>query len=871
MATVYLADDLKHDRRVAIKVLRPELAAVIGAERFLAEIRTTANLQHPHILPLFDSGHTTLPADPAAPTVPTALTVLYYVMPYIDGESLRDRLSREKQLPIADAVRIATEVAGALDYAHRHAVIHRDIKPENILLHDGRALVADFGIALAASKAGGSRMTETGMSLGTPHYMSPEQAMGERTLDARSDVYALGCVLYEMLVGDPPFMGSTAQAIVAKVMTEKPAPPSRIRDTIPPHVEDAALTALEKLPADRFATAAELASALGGSTGGRATARSSARATRAAVSAGPWRKVSIGLGVLVVGLAALSAWSLRGRAASAGPAVYDAALPDTASMSFAATTATTAYGVPLRNLSVSPAGDFVVYAASVGDSTELWFRSLHDASARPIGGTRGATAPRISPDGSRVAFLVGGRAMVVPIAGGIPRRLRDGQAPMFLEWISQTTLLLSDLDGFRLSWLDPEAGQPRVSTISRCGFAGWIEEERRLICSLNGSAAVFDPESGERWQVRTARPDGSPGAAIVGTSFRVVDRRYLVYVAVDGDLRAAPYDPARHVAHRSVSLVSGVRREAIGEGQFDVTAGGALVYAPGADATTGTIVRIGFGDAPRPLPIDPAAFQRFDLSSDRRWLAVVVQTAEGQELRLHDLRDGQRLTWLRGEYIRHALWSPDGERLIVGMRDSTRWTVVMGVPGSVGPPDTLSSTDVGATNFDPVDYRIDTLGLAQGWGADVAARFDPTARPVRFDSVGAGVRFISLSPDGRFVVYAEESGRVVVTTLRLGGRVRQVATDGSEPLWLSATEIVYRTGVAWYLARIDRETGEPVGAPTLWARDPRFSDTSGWSNRLSHDGGLIYMQGPEQVSSGYLRIIPGWVAGMKAAVDEANR
>ena len=170
MATVYLAQDLKHDRKVAIKVLRPELAAVIGAERFLAEIKTTANLQHPHILPLFDSG--------------AADGFLFYVMPFIEGETLRDRLNREKQLPIADAVRIATEVASALDYAHRHGVIHRDIKPENILLHDGRALVADFGIALAASKAGGSRMTETGMSLGTPHYMSPEQAMGEREITA---------------------------------------------------------------------------------------------------------------------------------------------------------------------------------------------------------------------------------------------------------------------------------------------------------------------------------------------------------------------------------------------------------------------------------------------------------------------------------------------------------------------------------------------------------------------------------------------------------------------------------------------------------------------------------------------------------------
>src|SRR5262245_4952295 len=199
MATVYLAQDIRHARRVALKVLRPELAAVIGAERFLAEIQLTANLQHPHILPLFDSGE--------------ADNSLFYVMPYVEGETLRDRLTREKQLAVPDAVRIAEEVAGALDYAHRHGVVHRDIKPENILLHDGSALVADFGIALAASKASGARMTETGMSLGTPHYMSPEQAMGEREITARSDVYALGAVLYEMLTGEPPFTGATAQAV----------------------------------------------------------------------------------------------------------------------------------------------------------------------------------------------------------------------------------------------------------------------------------------------------------------------------------------------------------------------------------------------------------------------------------------------------------------------------------------------------------------------------------------------------------------------------------------------------------------------------------------------------------------------------------
>ena len=193
MATVYLAHDVKHDRKVALKVLRPELAAVIGAERFLQEIKVTANLQHPHILPLHESGE--------------ADSFLYYVMPLVEDDSLRERLLREKRLPVGDALEITKAVASALDYAHRHGVIHRDIKPENVLLHDGQALVADFGIALAVSQAGGTRLTETGLSVGTPHYMSPEQAMGDRELDARSDVYSLGAMLYEMLVGEPPFTG----------------------------------------------------------------------------------------------------------------------------------------------------------------------------------------------------------------------------------------------------------------------------------------------------------------------------------------------------------------------------------------------------------------------------------------------------------------------------------------------------------------------------------------------------------------------------------------------------------------------------------------------------------------------------------------
>ncbi|HEU4786970.1 MAG TPA: serine/threonine-protein kinase, partial [Gemmatimonadaceae bacterium] len=248
MATVYLAYDIKHDRKVALKVLKPELAAVLGAERFVAEIKTTASLQHPNILPLFDSG--------------TAEGFLFYVMPFVDGETLRAKLDRETQLGIDEAVNITCEVADALDYAHRHGVIHRDIKPENILLHDGRPMVADFGIALAVSAAAGGRMTESGLSLGTPHYMSPEQATAEKEITARSDIYSLGSVLYEMLTGDPPHTGASAQQIIMKIVTEEAAPVTKARKSVPPNVAAAVGRALERLPADRFQHAKDFADAL---------------------------------------------------------------------------------------------------------------------------------------------------------------------------------------------------------------------------------------------------------------------------------------------------------------------------------------------------------------------------------------------------------------------------------------------------------------------------------------------------------------------------------------------------------------------------------------------------------------------------------
>jgi serine/threonine-protein kinase len=274
MAVVYLARDLKHHRQVAIKVLRPELGAVLGAERFLREIEVAAGLSHPHILPLHDSGETD--------------GFLYYVMPYVAGESLRDRLTREQQLPLEDALQIAREVADALSYAHGREVVHRDIKPENILLEARHAVVSDFGIARAISAAGGERLTQTGIAVGTPSYMSPEQAAAEPAIDARSDVYSLGCVLFEMLAGEPPYTGPTAQAILAKRLSE-PVPHLRTLRDVPEYIEHAVTKALAKAPADRFATAAEFAAALSAPirplapTSGRPRAKT---AVRLAVSMG---------------------------------------------------------------------------------------------------------------------------------------------------------------------------------------------------------------------------------------------------------------------------------------------------------------------------------------------------------------------------------------------------------------------------------------------------------------------------------------------------------------------------------------------------------------------------------------------------------
>ena len=306
MATVYLARDVRHDRDVAIKVLRPELAAALGAERFLAEVKITARLDHPHILTLIDSG--------------SVEGTLFYVMPFVRGESLRARLTREKQLSVGDALAITTQIASALDYAHRQGVIHRDIKPENILLHEGNAFLTDFGIALAVKEAGGDRLTGTGLSLGTPSYMSPEQAAGERDLDARSDVYALGAVTYEMLAGEPPVTGASAQAMIAKLMIERPTSLRVLRDSVPPSVDSAVMRALAKAPSDRFATAREFAEAL-------VTGPVVSPTPAPPASAGRWRLPALAAGVLVLVAAAFFLWRRGGPAEAAGAIRSIAVLP----------------------------------------------------------------------------------------------------------------------------------------------------------------------------------------------------------------------------------------------------------------------------------------------------------------------------------------------------------------------------------------------------------------------------------------------------------------------------------------------------------------------------------------------------------------
>jgi serine/threonine protein kinase len=553
MATVYLAQDLKHDRKVALKVLKPELAAVLGAERFVVEIKTTASLQHPHILPLFDSG--------------TVEGFLFYVMPFIEGETLRDKLNRETQLGVDEAVRIAREVADALDYAHGKGIIHRDIKPENILIQNGRPMVADFGIALAVSAAAGGRMTETGLSLGTPHYMSPEQATADKEISGRSDIYSLASVLYEMLAGQPPHLGGSAQQIIMKIIAEPVQSVTALRKSVPPNVAAALDRALEKLPADRFPSAREFGDALLNP----AFASSAGPGTRAGAPRPPsWReRAAIPALVLAVGLALTTALALQRQQPPAPLSRYQVELPD---------------GKGLGNtqwspMAISPDGSHLAY---IGESGRIVVRSREQLQPVELDGTDGAYNPFFSPDGLRVGFMSGaaGNAelRVVSLAGGPPVKVTSkGVGGPGVSWGADGFIYFDASGVGPLRRVRETGGQPFETVSTLDSVAGELQHDwpdalpngRGVLVTINrGGPGVNISQSDDIGVIDLA--SGKHRVLVHGVFARYAASGHIIFVTAERVLMGVPFDQDRlEVTGNPVALVEGINIR-IGGGGVDL-------------------------------------------------------------------------------------------------------------------------------------------------------------------------------------------------------------------------------------------------------------------------------------------------------------
>ena len=788
MATVYLAEDLKHHRKVAVKVLRPELAAVIGAERFLVEIRTTANLQHPHILPLFDSGEVN--------------GTVFYVMPFVEGESLRDRLTRERQLAIGDAVRITREVASALDYAHRHDVIHRDIKPENILLHDGQAMVADFGIALAASRSsGGIRMTETGMSLGTPHYMSPEQAMGERDVDARTDIYALGCVLYEMLTGEPPFTGPSAQAIVAKVMTERPTAPSATRDTVPESVEDAVMQALAKLPVDRFPTAAAFAASLAGAEAGRPRQRGASRLTPPADRRGLLALAAL---AAVLAVIAVVGWSRTAGSGADRALAYQVHLtPSEADAGFV-----------VAQVALSADGGVIVFSDTVEGGSQLWIKERGIAEPRPIPGTLGGQAPFLSPDGRTVAYTAGSQLLRIPLTGGAPRVLSDSASvaqPVRGAWLSQGTIVfmggagdflyaVPDTGGVtrRLATADQLLGFPviisavpgqRAVVVSSCDFGSCANPVVTLVRLDPLTIARLLPGSAGVWPLRGDR---------------------LLNVLPDGSVFLAAFDPATGRVGEGTPVFTGVTVAERGP-ELSVGASGVTLQATGgAGSFTNKVQLVVVGLDGSTRVVDPAWSGVFANNSSvaispdgrRVLLSLLEQDGLKTSLFIKPFPDGPATRFsAMGAQSARAVWSPDGRRVawVVVGEDGGAEIWHQAADGS-GAPTALARDARGLyeVNFSPdgqwLLYRTDDV--AAGRGNIYARRLigDTTSIPVAASD--AEETSAAVSPDGRWIAYAVRIDAIKEVVVRPfpnveDGRVQVSMGGGTEPLWSHDSRTLY--------------------------------------------------------------------------------
>ncbi|MEO8228057.1 MAG: serine/threonine-protein kinase, partial [Gemmatimonadota bacterium] len=576
MAVVYLATDLKHARPVALKVLRPELTAVVGADRFLREIQVTAKLQHPHIVPLFDSG--------------VADELLYYVMPVIDGETLRQRLTREGELPVDEGVALIRAVAGALDYAHRHDVVHRDIKPENVLLHDGQPLLADFGIGLAVSAMGDDRLTSTGFSVGTPGYMSPEQMAGERKLDARSDIYALGCVAYEVLAGEPPFTGRTMHAVVSAVMTSDPAPLTERRRAVPEGVGAAIHRSLQRVPADRFATAAQFASAL--ATGSDPQLRAHARTEITAVRRRSSFVMPLVAGVVLGGVAAFALFAARARigARAVEPTVtrrWDIALPDDAPVALGGAGSSP---VGQTSIALSPAGDRLAYVAPRGASTVLMLRDLSGDSSVAIRGTDGAYRPFFSPDGTWIGFFAGNLLRKIPVAGGDPVPVAPVNRISGVNWIADDRILLFQNSGFDFHSISASGARTdsTVHLTTQFGEPDLLPGGEWVVGQLgSGQLALLSITEGTELAItrRGVLALDSVGTSdlLFGTSPKWVPPGHLVYSTADGVLMAMPFDGAgRKVLGEAVPILAGVRMEGgFGYGEYALAHDGTLVYLHG--------------------------------------------------------------------------------------------------------------------------------------------------------------------------------------------------------------------------------------------------------------------------------------------------
>ena len=871
MATVYLAHDLKHDRDVAIKVLHPDLGAALGGERFLSEIRTTARLQHPHILPLLDSGE--------------ADGLLYYVMPVVTGETLRARLEREKQLPIPEAVRIAREVASALDYAHRQGVIHRDVKPENVLLHDGSALVADFGIALAVQSAGGQRMTQTGLSLGTPQYMSPEQAMGERAIDARSDVYALGAITYEMLTGEPPFTGATVQAIVAKVLSAEPERPSLMRKTIPPHVEGAVQVALAKLPADRFATAAEFAAALVHEGGPGHSMRMATGSASAAMSNVGRQRALVVAGVTIAALAAAGGW-LAGRAPGSATGAEAAVnrfdvVPEAARFAYPT-------GGVVAGLAISPDGQWITaVVARPSGGTVLAVRQLSQLSWRVLSGTEGGSLPAFSPDGRWLAFLVAD--------GALKKIMLDGT--------SLTTILAKgpEVTGANgITWLSDR--EIVLAAIGRQGSSGAVLKK---VPASGGAATPFsrlDSTSQEIVQLAPMAVDGgrlvfytssqgmasSLGIGVIRAAdgnahllkgvqcVRVLGWQdgILTCVRGDGALMAIPVDARTLAVGAPVQLNEEVALERWVAGAA-VSASGTLFYQRAGGA--GQLVRVDERGAATPLMDSLRPYLHPKFSPDGRRVALEVRTAAGADIWITDLvsHTFERLT-REGSNDRPE-WSPDGERILfsaAGGRGAALWSrpadgrtpARKELEGKAGIREGVYTPDGRA-----IVYRVDsTFDNRDIWMAPTAG--DRT--PVPLLTGPNDEKQPRVSPDGRWLAYtSNESGREEVYVRPLaaeGGRVPVSAGGGSEAVWSrDGKRLFYREGERLMAATITTSPAAAVSARQALFEGPFATDPYHPNYDVAPDGKSFVMVRQTEESRRMV-IVVNWTAEVRKRMEHAK-